>query len=612
MEKIKLVIWDLDETFWNGTLSEEGIIPIPSNIELVKELTNRGIINSIVSKNDFEQAKSKLIELGVWNLFVFPKIEWKSKGSLIKSVIENCQLRDVNVLFLDDNHLNLKEAIYYNPNLHAKLPEFIPEILSNPAFKGKDDKSHSRLKQYKLLEKRQEAETNYKDNSDFLRSSNIQLNQVTGSDLLHHLDRIHELIDRTNQLNFTKLRITKEEVKVLLEDKSYHTSLIHVIDNFGDYGFVGFYALHKEKKLLEHFVFSCRILNLGVPQYIFQSLHSPKISIVPEVAESLDEFQTIDWIHEVDYLRINDASSQKNNTTLFFKGGCDLGQMMFYLDENNFNILEETNYVSANNFPIHQEHSQVLLDSKFLDKSIKQYALDQSYIPFVDSKFYDSKVFEKGYSCLIYSVLMDYTQELYSHKTKALTLPFGGYYYYWTDENSYDALLNIYEERNIPVTREILQEFKSNFDHIGQISPADFVSNLTKIRKQVPHEIPIIFINGAELESPFEKEKKATERHKIMNSALDDFIINSENTYLVDLRTIVTSKNQLTNNIRHYQREVYREISLELLTILNQHVDHRIKTNLSYKVWLKDKLKNNQFIHKVITKTKRQIKKFTH
>jgi hypothetical protein len=35
MNKIKLVIWDLDETFWKGTLSEEGIIPIQSNIELI-------------------------------------------------------------------------------------------------------------------------------------------------------------------------------------------------------------------------------------------------------------------------------------------------------------------------------------------------------------------------------------------------------------------------------------------------------------------------------------------------------------------------------------------------------------------------------------------------
>ena len=37
--------------------------------ELIKELTNRGILNSIVSKNDLQKAKSKLVELEVWDYF---------------------------------------------------------------------------------------------------------------------------------------------------------------------------------------------------------------------------------------------------------------------------------------------------------------------------------------------------------------------------------------------------------------------------------------------------------------------------------------------------------------------------------------------------------------
>ena len=31
-KKIKLVIWDLDETFWNGTISEGEVFVIPDNI----------------------------------------------------------------------------------------------------------------------------------------------------------------------------------------------------------------------------------------------------------------------------------------------------------------------------------------------------------------------------------------------------------------------------------------------------------------------------------------------------------------------------------------------------------------------------------------------------
>ncbi len=40
LNKIKLVIWDLDDTFWNGTLSEGEINPIEKNIQLIKDLTD--------------------------------------------------------------------------------------------------------------------------------------------------------------------------------------------------------------------------------------------------------------------------------------------------------------------------------------------------------------------------------------------------------------------------------------------------------------------------------------------------------------------------------------------------------------------------------------------
>ncbi len=169
MEKIKLIIWDLDETFWEGTLSEEGVEIINSNVELIKEMTNRGIINSIVSKNNYDEVKQKLLSLGIWEHFIFPVIDWIPKGNAIKDIIEKCQLRDTNVLFIDDNHLNLKEAKFFNPNINVKTPEFINQILSHESFKGKDDRQHTRLKQYKVLEKKAVVRDNFDDNTFFLK-----------------------------------------------------------------------------------------------------------------------------------------------------------------------------------------------------------------------------------------------------------------------------------------------------------------------------------------------------------------------------------------------------------------------------------------------------------
>jgi len=61
--KVKLIVRDLDDTFWNGTLAEGGIKPIDRNLGIVKTLTSRGIIRSICSKNDADQARARLTEM---------------------------------------------------------------------------------------------------------------------------------------------------------------------------------------------------------------------------------------------------------------------------------------------------------------------------------------------------------------------------------------------------------------------------------------------------------------------------------------------------------------------------------------------------------------------
>jgi len=596
MDKIKLVIWDLDETFWKGTLSEEGIEKIDFNIKIIKELTSRGIINSVVSKNDFEEAKNKLIELGVWEYLVFPQIEWKPKGMLIKDIISKCQLRDNNVLFLDDNHMNLNEAKFYNPNIHAYLPSFIEQILNHDAFKGKDDKNHSRLKQYKILEKKYKESKSFSSNIEFLKYSEIRIKFI--SNLYPHANRIHELLDRTNQLNFTKKRLSLDEVYTLIGNQKLETRIIQVIDKYGDYGIVGLYSLNKDSNLLEHFVFSCRIINLGIAQYVYSKLGFPILNIVPDVSEKLDK-STPSWITEYSNdQKIIAKEDEGNITKIFFKGGCDLGQMLYYLGNNNFNIVSETNYVNKDGFPIHQEHTQILLDSLILDNREKDWVFQN--IPFTDSKYYSTDFFSDGFDCVIYSLLMDYTQDMYqSINNKRIKLPLGGYGPIWTDIKNHKLIFEQWNKRGVnSITMEKLKFFANEFEHIGQITSNNFYNNLMKIREKLPLEVPIIFVNGAEIESPNNNEKLALERHREMNTTLDKFINNSENTFLLDLREIVLDKSQLQDSIRHYNRETYKTMAINLLGILNQVVDNRISQEINMKSKIKLKLLGKDALQK--------------
>jgi hypothetical protein len=45
-EAVRLVIWDLDETFWSGTLTEGGIVYNEATHNIVLELARRGIMVS--------------------------------------------------------------------------------------------------------------------------------------------------------------------------------------------------------------------------------------------------------------------------------------------------------------------------------------------------------------------------------------------------------------------------------------------------------------------------------------------------------------------------------------------------------------------------------------
>ena len=50
LDSIKLVIWDLDETFWQGTISEGPISFVENNIEVARKPTVRGVVNAICFK----------------------------------------------------------------------------------------------------------------------------------------------------------------------------------------------------------------------------------------------------------------------------------------------------------------------------------------------------------------------------------------------------------------------------------------------------------------------------------------------------------------------------------------------------------------------------------
>ena len=152
MEQIKLVIWDLDDTFWAGTISDGPVRQIKRNREIVIALAKRGIISSICSKNDESVALAELQKSSMADYFVLPSIDWSPKGPRIRKLIEDLNLRPINVLFIDDLAKNLEEARFVSPELNVALPDILENLLDDPSVAGKPDPALKRLKQFKVLD----------------------------------------------------------------------------------------------------------------------------------------------------------------------------------------------------------------------------------------------------------------------------------------------------------------------------------------------------------------------------------------------------------------------------------------------------------------------------
>ncbi|MEE1318988.1 MAG: HAD-IIIC family phosphatase, partial [Ruminococcus sp.] len=222
--KIKLIIWDMDETFWNGTLSEESVCLSDKNKALIMDLTDIGIVNSICSKNYESQVIEELDKYNLTDYFVFKSINWEAKGNRVKQIITDMQLRNPNVMFIDDNPSNLEEVKFFCPDIMLAGPEIICELIEWSLKQPKNDTLHKRLNQYKVLEEKTVQKKNFNSNEEFLFSSNIKVE--INLDCIPVAERIQELVMRSNQLNFTKRRDSIEQILALLKDNSYNNGYV--------------------------------------------------------------------------------------------------------------------------------------------------------------------------------------------------------------------------------------------------------------------------------------------------------------------------------------------------------------------------------------------------
>ena len=259
---VKVIAWDLDNTVWDGTLLEDGAENLtlkPGVVEIIKQLDNRGILNTVVSKNNADDALKQLDRIGLSEYILHPKIGWGQKGLYLKELVKQFNVAENTFAFIDDSPFERDEVASLNPRMRVYDADLYDTLLEREEFSPPvTTDSHQRRDFYRLEEKRGVALSTFDgEYLTFLKECNITLRIYKPKK--DNLDRIHELVQRTNQLNFSGNRYKKEEIENLLTNPEFDCYCLDCDDKYGKYGTVGFAVVKNKEALLIDLMLSCRV-----------------------------------------------------------------------------------------------------------------------------------------------------------------------------------------------------------------------------------------------------------------------------------------------------------------------------------------------------------------
>lgn len=291
----KSVVLDLDNTLWGGIIGDDGVEGIAIGNEqprgmsytefqqYLKNLTGLGIMLNVASKNEEKIAKQGFSERKEAPLevddFICFKANWEPKHLNIHNIAKEINIGEDSLVFIDDNPaereiVRTQLPLVTVPEVHAP-EEYIKAIDRRGFFEitsfTKDDAKRNEM--YKQNAQRAASEAAFADYKDYLLS--LDMTGEIGPFSHRHLERITQLINKTNQFNFTTRRYTSGETEEITDNPDKYISVYaKLIDKFGDNGIttVRIASLDGEVANMDLWVMSCRVfkrdLELAVFDYI--------------------------------------------------------------------------------------------------------------------------------------------------------------------------------------------------------------------------------------------------------------------------------------------------------------------------------------------------------
>ncbi len=283
----KVLLVDLDNTLWGGLAGEREHTPLElsedhgglayKNAQRVLRLIEQsGAVLGIVSKNNEEDALEVIRRHPHMVLrekdFAIWRINWRPKHENIDEIARELNLGLDSMVFWDDSPAERELVKQMLPQVEVppfpKRPEELAQALVEiyekyfrKARLTKEDEEKTR--QYVQNGQRSFLERQTGDYAQYLRRLGLRAQSLNPA---AHMERLVQLLNKTNQFNLTTLRHTQEEMQKIVADSSKKVYLYRVEDNFGDYGIVSaaIVDVAEETPVIAEWVLSCRVMGRQV------------------------------------------------------------------------------------------------------------------------------------------------------------------------------------------------------------------------------------------------------------------------------------------------------------------------------------------------------------
>jgi FkbH-like protein len=278
----KVLVLDLDNTIWGGTIGDDGVekiqigreTPVAEAYTAFQEycltLHKRGILLAVCSKNNEETAKlgfghpDSVLKLEHISCF---KANWEPKHENIMAIARELNLGVESFVFVDDNPaeraiVTAQIAGIAVPDIGSEVSGFATIIEEGRYFEAvsmsQEDLSRTAL--YRSNSERTSFEAKFADYGDYLDSLAMTA-EIEGFKPLY-IERIAQLTNKTNQFNLTTRRYTPAEIEAIMLDERYIGIYGKLIDRFGENGLISIVLGRRELDVLhlDLWLMSCRVL----------------------------------------------------------------------------------------------------------------------------------------------------------------------------------------------------------------------------------------------------------------------------------------------------------------------------------------------------------------